>query len=73
MYNTSDYKCISIWGSILGSYGNYIKGEQRKAASDNAPITAIYKSDTGWVLAEDIENQEVKGRILKQLAILASK
>lgn len=69
----SDYKCLAIWGSILGSYGNYIKGEQRKAASENAPITAIYKNHNGWVLAENIENKEVKGRILKQLAISASK
>ena len=72
MDRTSDYKCIAIWGSILGSYGNYIKGEQRIAASESAPTTAIYKDHTGWVLAENIENQEIKGRILKQLAISAT-
>jgi len=46
----SDYIYIKAWGIIMSSLPYYIEGEQSKAATENAPGDAIYKSSRGeWV------------------------
>lgn len=73
------YKCLAIWGRYLGSYGSYILMEQRKAAEDGAPLTALYKKDVKrdgsggyWVLLEDLENATVRNEIINKLAKYAA-
>lgn len=65
-----DYKCIAIWGGILGSYPNYISTEQYRAAMDNAPLTAVYFNDSlgVWVVAEDIASPDTRSRVINALA-----
>ena len=61
----ADYKCITRWGKMMGSYDSYINMEQSKAFKDNAPITAIYYNDNeGWNCAETIADKELRDFIL---------
>jgi|15BtaG_2_1085339.scaffolds.fasta_scaffold123986_2 hypothetical protein len=63
----SDYRAIEIWGRRLGSFDSYIKMEQKKAALDNAPITAIYKRGEIWRTVNDIENNAVLKEMIDSL------
>jgi len=73
MNKPQDYKCIAIWGNLLGSYRYYIEAEQQRAAFDQAPLTAIYKNGTEWVCAEDIESAEARKQVISRLAKAAAK
>jgi hypothetical protein len=71
MRNSTDYKCIAIWGRITGSYGYYIKEQQALAAKDNAPLTAIYKRENGeWATAEQVKNEQSRYHLMNELAKL---
>ena len=56
MPKPSDYKHIKAWGKMLGSRSYYIKGEQEKAAKENAPLTAVYynQSKDIWIVFRDV-------------------
>ena len=54
MPKPSDYKAIALWGKETGSYDYYIKDEQDRAASDNAPLDATYKRDGTWRCVSDL-------------------
>ncbi len=72
-YLPTAYKCIAIWGRNLGSDTSYIRNEQRLAAEQGAPLTAIYQSqDHVWALAGDIENTDLKNQFIYSLACLAT-
>jgi len=69
MNKPSDYKAIAIWGKVCASFDYYIRDEQARAAADNAPLNAIFKSVGGdWVIVEEIKNEELKREILAKLA-----
>ena len=38
-----DYLAIAAWGKMLGSYGYYVREQQRLASEDGAPINAVYE------------------------------
>ena len=67
-YKPSDYKCIAIWGNIMGSYGYYIKDQQAKAAKSNAPLLAIYERDGVWTTADQVENEQARYHLMSVLA-----
>lgn len=54
------YKHIRSWGVMLRSMEYYIKGQQEKAARENAPVDAIYmKTRVGgqeerWICANEL-------------------
>lgn len=52
----SKYLGIYLWGKQLGSMMYYIENEQERAASDNAPIDALYYSQTEekWNCVSDL-------------------
>jgi len=52
----SDYEAIALWGQALGSGDYYIKGAQRRAARDKAPLDAIYFDNTigRWYYIRDL-------------------
>jgi hypothetical protein len=56
-HKPKDYKGIELWGQQLGSYQYYIDGEQSKAVSTNAPIDALYWSESNgeWVCVSDLK------------------
>jgi len=56
--DNANYPFIAYWGFILGSYEYYINSEKAKAKEQNAPLTAIYFSDTKkeWVTAGEVNN-----------------
>ena len=63
----SKYQLIRIWGQELGSFGYFIENEQAKAESDNAPLEAIYQRDGQWVTIHDVNNKDVRRRVLNKL------
>ena len=65
MKTTKDYKAIRRWGNRMGSMNYYIEDEQAKALEDDAPITAIYRRNGVWSLAEDIVEDDLREFILK--------
>ena len=71
-YHQNAYRCIGIWGRNLGSFPCYIKNEQRKAAEQGAPLTAIYARDGGWSTVEEIENIPLRNEIIRKLAVYAA-
>lgn len=52
----TDYVWIERWGRLLGSFRYYVLAQQRLAAADNAPLTAIYKRGDVWSTIDDITN-----------------
>jgi len=70
-YLPTAYKCIDIWGRHLGSLQR-MSNQQRLAAEQGAPLTAIYQRKGVWVLAEDIENTELKNEMFQKLAKYAA-
>lgn len=66
----SDYKAIALWGEQLGSYPYYIKGEQRKAFDDKAPIDAIYFNSTlkRWYYVRDLSPGHHFHNLYKEVA-----
>jgi len=73
-YLPKAYKCVSMWGHEVGSADYYISNQQTKASQEDAPITAIYKDRKGvWILAEQIENVEIRNEIFNKLALLAAR
>jgi hypothetical protein len=69
MNNPSDYRAIAIWGKVCASFDYYIRDEQYRAAADNAPYDAIFKSVGGdWVTVDEIKNTELKEEIKAKLA-----
>jgi len=53
-YQPHEYTCIQAWGDRMRSFEYYIVEQQKKAAAERAPITAIYERDGVWAVAEDI-------------------
>ena len=74
MAKPNEYYHIKAWGQYLGSYSYYIKGEQEKAAADNAPINAISKKSDGiWSTADDIRNEDLRNVINENAQNLAKR
>ena len=71
-YHQNAYRCIGIWGRNLGSFPCYIKNEQRIAAEQGAPLTAIYSRDGVWSTVEEIENIPLRNEIIRKLAVYAA-
>jgi hypothetical protein len=71
-YHQNAYRCIGIWGRNLGSFPCYIKNEQRKAAEQGAPLTAIYERNGVWSTVEEIENIPLRNEIICKLAVYAA-
>ena len=69
-YAPKDYKCIAIWGGMLRSWPNYVSAQQRLAASEGAPLTAVYFNDSlgVWIVAEDIASPDTRSRVINALA-----
>lgn len=61
--NAHDYVWIAAWGREMGSDTSYVRGEQQKAAADNAPLTAIHRDDHGWHTVEDVTNSMMLARL----------
>ena len=55
MLQASDYRHISAWDRMLGSFPNYIRNEQEKALKDDAPLDAVYQDfeTNEWVTIGD--------------------
>lgn len=67
-----DYSYIRAWGQMLGSFRYFIDGEVEKARASNAPATAIYrKQDGSWAVFEDIQNDETRALVQRQVDRLA--
>lgn len=63
------YTAIECWGKRLGSFGFYIHGQQRTAAEEDAPLTAIYKRYDGhWVTIADIKSEETRSEMIEASA-----
>lgn len=66
--NPADYTAIALWGEELGSNSFYIEAEQIRASRDGAPLSAIYKKDTGrWVTVHEMKNESLKAQLLAAL------
>ena len=71
MRNPKDYVWIQRWGKFQGSYDYYIREQQQRAAAENAPINAIYKSSpyaeqpNVWHTADDITNPDAQARFAR--------
>lgn len=66
MSKPDDYVWVARWGRLMGSYDPYIKGQQKKAAEDNAPLTATFENDQDagvWNTIEDITNENTLLRL----------
>lgn len=52
-----DYQAVAAWGAMLGSQFYYIRREQDKALAANAPLDALYETDTPgvWRTLRDLE------------------
>jgi hypothetical protein len=48
MTKANEYVNIARWGQMMGSFRYFIEAQQEKAASDGAPIDAIYEKDGVW-------------------------
>jgi len=68
-YKPHEYVCIAAWGRRMGSFNYYITAEQKKAAADEAPITAIYERDGVWSVAEDIRDPAHRKAILGSMYV----
>jgi hypothetical protein len=71
MAKPKEYLHIRAWGNKLLSYEYYIKDQQELAASQNAPIDAIYKKngEPGWVCASELSDDlraELSRRVNEQ-------
>lgn len=74
MYQPQSYKAIEVWGHRLGSYMFYIHDQQRRAAEENAPLTAIYKHQDGsWVTIADITNLDTREEVMEDTMKLFAK
>lgn len=64
-----EYTCIQRWGHRLGSFQYYIEAQQKKAASEGAPLTAIYYCDSEkrWHTADEIVNPDTRRIVLGEL------
>jgi hypothetical protein len=53
------YRGIAAWAHYLGSQQYYIEAQQAKAARENAPLDALYRSDNagGWVTISDLRER----------------
>ena len=58
MTKSSDYKHIALWGTMMGSFPEYISGQQDEAAEDNAPLDAIYKREGKWEVFSEVTNAD---------------
>ena len=56
----------------MGSFSSYITNQQRKAAEQGAPLTAIYERQGVWATLEDVENVPLRNEIIGKLAIHAT-
>ncbi len=63
-YKAYEYTCIAAWGRRMGSFDYYIRAQQEKAMSEEAPITAIYERDGVWSVAEEIRDPAQRKAIL---------
>lgn len=68
MPEPKDYKHIKAWGKMMGSFPYYIKEQQAKAAQENAPLDAIYKShdaelEQPWRRHSQIQNENTREEI----------
>jgi len=63
-----DYKHIAAWGKMMGSHRYYIDQQQAMAASDNAPIDAVYYNDRDkkWTVIGDC-NANTQARVRELL------
>lgn len=69
-YQPHEYVCIAAWGRRMGSFSYYITEQQKLAAAEHAPITAIYRQpDTIWAVAEDIKDPAHRRNILGSMYI----
>lgn len=73
MSNKETYWYIRAWGKLLGSDTPYILGQVELAQESNAPPTAIYPKDGGWVTFEEISNEENKLRIERMVEVAIAK
>lgn len=51
------YKYVRAWCQFMGSFPYYITDQIDRAKEDNAPETAVYKNDNGWVTLDQIVDQ----------------
>ena len=66
------YKCIALWGREMGSFAGYINNEQYNAWLEDAPLTAVYKGKDRWICLEDVTNEELRNKLVRDLARLAA-
>ncbi len=70
-YKPHEYVCIVAWGRRMGSFNYYITAEQKRAAEEGAPITAIYRNNDGtWSTAEEIKDPIHRKNILGSMYIV---
>lgn len=67
MPKPSDYKHIRAWGEMMGSFEYYIKNQQEQAATDNAPLTAIYKRGDKWSTFDEVESEATRWVVKQKL------
>ena len=48
------YKAIVSWCKLMGSADYWIDEQIKKATTDKAPETAVFKKDGKWVRFEDL-------------------
>ncbi len=59
-----EYKAIAVWNQLMGGQAYYAALQQQKAASENAPVDAIYKMADGvWKTVGEIENKAFRERV----------
>lgn len=66
----AQYRHLEAWGRMLGSMDYYIRDQQSLAATEKAPLHAVFRKDDGkWVTIEDCrqETQAEIARILERL------
>jgi hypothetical protein len=65
-HKPKEYKHISAWGRLLGSFTYYIVAQQKLAASQHAPIDAIFCRDGIWSRVCEIKDASLRDE-LKEL------
>lgn len=70
-HEAAQYVYIMVWGRHLGSSWMYIHGEQRLAARQGAPLTAVYRSPETdeWVTVENLQDRAWFDRLCKRAGV----
>ena len=79
-HKPAEYRHIAAWGRLMHSDGSYIRDQQARAASDGAPLDAIYREyapdGSGplpghWYLFSGVRNAETRALVERFLAEVA--